>query len=112
MKVAVSGYRHYNDYGYLSMVLGKYDIDELVLGDASGTDGMAQRYAKEHSIDFCVKCAKWSEDGNYAGPLRNGRMLDEEPELLVAFLHPSSRGTRNMIKQAKERGITTVIYNV
>jgi ABC-type Fe3+-hydroxamate transport system substrate-binding protein len=44
--------------------------------------------------------------GPSAGPIRNGRMLEYKPDLVIAF--PGGRGTANMVKQARKAGIAVV----
>lgn len=47
--------------------------------------------------------AEWSKYGASAGPRRNKQMLGSGPSLVVAF--PGGKGTRNMVKQARNAGI-------
>jgi len=54
--------------------------------------------------------ADWAQHGRAAGPIRNQRMLTQgKPDLVVAF-HDNlehSKGTKNMLKQATEKGVPT-----
>jgi len=54
----------------------------------------------------------WERDGLNAGNLRNAAMLDEEPQpdKVLAFPDPQSRGTWNMVRLAEERGIPTDVH--
>lgn len=51
--------------------------------------------------------AEWEKYGKSAGPIRNRQMLDENPDLVIAFHDDieSSKGTKDCIKEAEKRGI-------
>jgi len=56
--------------------------------------------------------AKWDKFGKMAGPLRNSTMIHcYEPNLVVAFHNDiaNSKGTKNMVNQAKLAGIEVKI---
>ena len=48
--------------------------------------------------------ADWENNGRAAGPIRN-RQMAEIANALIAFPLGESRGTRNMIKLAQEKGL-------
>jgi hypothetical protein len=55
--------------------------------------------------------ADWDTHGRSAGPLRNRKMLDTKPDLVIAF-HGNlnaSKGTKNMVHQARRNGVETEI---
>lgn len=115
MKVLVCGSRHFNDYKKLSEELDKlhtpkgtpggHQIDEIIHGAARGADTLAGRYGAEHNIPVRTFPALWDLHGKRAGPIRNSQMLTEgKPGLVLAFLAPDSRGTKNMIDQATKAG--------
>lgn len=108
--ILICGGRDYSDWREfgLSMraVLSLADGEELriVHGGASGADAMASRWADEHGYECVVYAADWRREGKKAGPLRNQRMLDcEHVSLVVAF--PGGRGTADMVRRAKARGV-------
>jgi len=72
---------------------------------------MAREWAQERNIPFTEVLAEWDRYGRAAGPLRNKKMLEEKPDLVVAFTTDieTSRGTANMVKQARQAGIPVVI---
>ena len=67
-----------------------------------GADHFAARWATLHSVALATFHADWRY-GLGAGPARNGRMLLERPDLVVAF--PGGRGTADMCRQARAAGV-------
>jgi hypothetical protein len=116
VNILFCGQRDYKDYNFILHVmkeaLKKHDIDDLLIihGAAPGADTLAENAAKKLQIDyrgFPARWDYWREQGNVkaAGAIRNKRMLDiGVPELVLAFYHDyeNSKGTRNMIEQAKK----------
>jgi hypothetical protein len=50
--------------------------------------------------------ADWDRLGKAAGHERNGRMLLEKPDRVIAFR--GGKGTQNMVWQAREAGVATI----
>lgn len=100
MRVAVTGGRSYD--GDVAAVLDKFDISELILGDAMGADRLALSYAISKGIYHTIYRANWKAYRKQAGIIRNGQMLTQgRPDLVVAF--PGGKGTANMVSQARSR---------
>lgn len=78
-------------------------IELVIQGGARGADTMGRLWAEARSIDCLTVPAKWEVHGRAAGPMRNTRMPNYRPQLVIAF--PGGRGTANMIKQAKAAGV-------
>lgn len=113
MRLLVCGSRHFNDYNKLKEVLDAYSITSIVHGAARGADTLAGRYGKETNKPVSSYPAEWDKHGRSAGPIRNRRMLQEGlPEMVIAFRGPNSRGTQNMIDQAKKAGIETKVIDI
>lgn len=118
MRVLVCGSRHFNDYNKLKEWLDFYvlpnDSNHIIIeGEARGADRLARRYGEERGIEVLRFPALWDKHGKSAGPIRNRQMLTEgQPELVVAFRGPNSRGTQNMIDQAKKAGVETVVVDI
>ena len=83
-------------------------ITLLIQGGAEGADRLAWEWAMSHQIDTKTFFADWQRYGQSAGPIRNGQMLNEAPDRVIAF--PGNTGTANMIKQAKEMGVPVTKY--
>lgn len=115
-RVVIAGSRHFNDYALFCAVVDKYlsriryEYALIILsGHCSGTDLMAERYAKENGFGLEVFPADWRL-GRKAGPLRNKRMV-EIADFAIAF--PSGGpGTRSLIGFAKLKGIPIRIHHV
>ena len=75
----------------------------IVEGDAPGADRMAGRWAERHAIDLRVEPADWKTHGRAAGPIRNAKMLEHNPQLVVAF--PGGRGTAGMVRLSRDAGV-------
>ena len=86
----------------------------VIEGCARGVDRDAEAWAAERDIQVTHFPADWQRHGQIAGVLRNKRMLDEHPDLVVAFYADAarpSRGTSHMVKIARVAGITTIEIN-
>jgi hypothetical protein len=119
MRVLVCGSRHYgNDYDsriHIYKVLSEYvdDIDVVIQGEARGVDTQAKIWAGLFNKACLSFPAGWEKHGKAAGPIRNKQMLDEgKPDLVIAFLAPNSRGTKNMIDQATKAGVPVKIVEI
>lgn len=60
--------------------------------------------AEEHPAD-------WETHGKAAGPIRNAEMVNLGADICLAFPLPSSRGTKNCMRLAREAGIPIAVYN-
>ena len=115
-RVVIAGSRHFNDYvlfcsvvdNYLSIIRNKYKLI-ILSGHCSGTDLLAERYAKANGFELEVYPADWSL-GRKAGPIRNKQMVDVA-DFAIAFSSGGS-GTRSLIELAKQKGIPVRIYHV
>lgn len=81
----------------------------VIHGGCRGVDQIAGKYALERGLECEVYDAEWNKYGKVAGPIRNKRMLEQNPTLVVAF-HPNinnSKGSKNMINIASAKGVET-----
>jgi len=116
MRVLVCGSRHFKDYRRLEDILDaigrEKKIDTIIHGMARGADQLGAEYARAHKIDLLEFPALWDTYGRRAGPIRNAQMLKEgQPDLVVAFLFPGSRGTKHMIDISKKAGVPVMVIN-
>lgn len=91
----------------------EHGIEVIIEGECRGADIMAREIAEELSIPFEPYPAEWHLYGNAAGPYRNTTMLVKgKPDLVAAFHNRimTSRGTKNMMKQAKEKGVEVRLF--
>jgi hypothetical protein len=111
MKVIVCGGRGYANVEMLNLVLdelhAKTPITTLIQGGANGADYLAFRWAcRTKGVSITTHHAEWDKHGRAAGPIRNKHMLEDDPDIVVAFR--GGRGTANMIKQAKAAGFPVI----
>lgn len=111
MKIAITGTRSQQEAiafpQQMHEALAEAQPELLVLGDATGIDRMAQRFAQSLLIPYVEEKANWIGEGRAAGPRRNSRMLDHKPDE-VWYFHldfENSKGTKNCVEQARARGI-------
>jgi len=103
MKALVCGGRNYRNKNKLFDELDKLDPDIVIHGDARGADRLAGKWARAKGKMELKFPAEWQKYRRSAGMIRNRRMLEEKPDIVVAF--PGGRGTYNMIKISKKAGI-------
>ncbi len=107
-KLVVAGCRDFHDYSVASSEIHKHlqklDADYSVIivsGCAEGADKLGERYASEHNLTVERFPAEWDKYGKYAGPRRNAQMAQVADAVLV-FWDGKSKGTKNMIENAKK----------
>lgn len=113
--VLVCGGRKFADRVKLDYTLDDIDADhgirEIIHGDAPGADRLAKSWAEARRKKIDPHPANWVKFGNKAGPIRNSDMLRKRPDidLVVAFPMRESRGTWDMVRKARERGIEVMV---
>lgn len=108
MIVLCCGSRYYSDYEKVVACLRSMDISLVISGGCRGADALSVAVAKYLNIPFVEFPANWKKFGKSAGIIRNTQMLNEgKPDFVLAFHSDlqSSKGTLNMIKQARKAGI-------
>lgn len=117
MKVLICGGREWKDKEAIRREVEKLHLDEndtIIEGDARGADRLAGDVAIELGIALEVYPANWNRYGRSAGTLRNQQMLDQNPDLVLAF-HAnieSSKGTRDMVRRARKKGTAVEVFQV
>jgi len=114
VRVLVCGSRHFHDQERINRELSSIrNISEIIHGGAAGTDTCAGTFGRNNNIPVQRFRALWELYGRRAGPIRNRQMLREgKPDLVIAFLAPNSRGTKDMITAAKEANIPIQVINI
>ncbi|MEW2498392.1 SLOG family protein [Streptomyces nodosus] len=114
MRVIVCGSRKWPDpvkVGHeLTQLCVRLGPFQLIHGDcATGADAAAHHWFEIAGRDLgCIEHrypAEWDKHGKAAGPMRNKKMVEAGADLVLAFLHGPSNGTRNTISLAAEAGI-------
>jgi hypothetical protein len=107
MKIGIVGYRKFNNYSIfcesMTEIHKKFPIqdwDNIISGGASGADTLAKKYANDNNIDFIEHPANWHKYGSpSAAYIRNQKIVDES-DMIIAFIHSSSKGTWDTINRA------------
>lgn len=110
-RVIIAGTRSFNDYELLrtscnNLLSEKQRTHTVVVisGTARGADQMGERYARERGFQLRRFPADWEQHGKSAGHIRNAKMADNA-DALIAFWDGQSRGTKNMIDNARRKGL-------
>lgn len=111
MRVLVCGGRNYRDADRFGVVMNKLHdtagIDLIIEGGAKGADELAEAWARLNRVEHVQFAADWENQGSFAGPARNARMLSEgKPDLVIAF--PGGRGTADMCRKARRAGVKVI----
>jgi len=106
MRVLVCGSRGWTDETRIFQRLSLLPFGtEIISGAASGADSLAAMVAQ--TLGFTVRefPADWNRYGRSAGFMRNFEMLNQRPDLVIAFWDGQSRGTAHTIRGARARAI-------
>lgn len=110
-RILVCGDRNWTDEEAIRNTIKILNPSTIITGGALGADSIAAKVGRELNIPVMVFMAEWDKYGRAAGPIRNKRMLDEgKPDYVVSFHDDlsKSKGTVNMIEQAKKAGVCHV----
>lgn len=108
MRVLICGGRDFNNVAFIWSRLDRLHeqtpFTAIITGGARGVDAIASEWAvTKPGIQRYVCKADWDKHGRAAGPIRNARMLEWNPDLVVAF--PGGRGTADMMRRAHEASV-------
>lgn len=114
MKVLVCGSRDWTDHEAIDRRLGglpgEHEDITIIHGAAPGADTMAAHAAYRRGFVPIAFPADWKTYGKRAGILRNLEMLDDGPDLVIAFQRGESRGTQHTIDAARRRRIPVEVH--
>lgn len=113
-KVLICGDRNWKNYWCIYDVISKLDKNSIIIhGNARGADIMAGTIASKLGFKVTAFAAEWKKYGKAAGPIRNKQMLDENPDLVIAFHDDieNSKGTKNCKEEAEKRGIEVILIS-
>jgi hypothetical protein len=114
MIVLVCGDRNWTDFNTIDKFLATQSpiTTKIVEGDCKGADKISGYLARKRGFEVIAEAAKFDKFGLFAGIIRNSAMIHMyEPDLIVAFHNDieHSKGTKNMLFQAKKCGIKTLL---
>jgi hypothetical protein len=111
MRVLVCGGRDFTNiaviWRFMDRLNAETPITEIITGGQRGADTIANEWAKTKPIKRYISKADWTTYGRAAGPKRNARMLEWNPDVVIAF--PGGTGTADMVAKAKNAGIRIII---
>ncbi len=117
-RLVVAGCRNYTDYQRTSSEIKKYieklDTDYsiiIVSGCSKGADALGEKFAENHKLQLEKYPAEWDKYGRSAGPRRNSQMAKIADGIIV-FWDGRSKGTKNMIENAKKENKPCTIINI
>ena len=127
-RIIIAGCRSFNNYDLLceevNKILNKF-FDQgytkrdivFISGNAIGADMCGERFAHEHGFQIKRFPAEWNIYGKPAGMIRNRQMAEYASEeghdgMLIAFWNGTSRGTKNMIDNAKKYKLKTIVVYI
>lgn len=111
MRVVVCGGRNFRSPAQVFMEMDRlherFGITHLMHGGATGVDTFAGEWAacKPWIVRYVCK-PDWEKHGRSAGPMRNARMLEWKPDMVIAF--PGGRGTFDMVAKALRAGVDVI----
>lgn len=114
-KVIIAGGTLFRNAGYVASMcdtlLACKENVEIVSGGAPGTDYYGIQYAKKRQLRYTVFPAKWDKYSKKAGPIRNTEM-SKYADALIAFWNGESKGTADMIRKARAKGLEVRVIRV
>lgn len=115
-RVIIAGSRGFTAFAdlcaYCDKVLArKAQEGQIVVlsGHCQGPDLMGEEYARQRGYVVEVHPADWKQYGKAAGPKRNKEMA-AAAHALIAIWDGESRGTKNMIDEARAAGLPVRIF--
>ena len=111
MRVIIAGSRGIRDIALVEAAVSEsgFSVSTVVSGTAAGVDRLGEEWATRRNIPVERYPADWDRYGKRAGHIRNRKMA-ENADALVAVWDGVSRGTANMIEQARAMGLKVHIY--
>lgn len=89
----------------------KDQITEVVSGGCRGIDLAGEMFAENYAIPVRRFLPEWENEGKGAGPIRNSQMADYADALILIW-DGSSRGSADMLRKAKKKGLKIYEYLV
>lgn len=118
-RILVTGSRDWTDVDAIAHALfaaweelGRPNGAVLVQGEChlGGADQIAAQIWQSWGFPVEGHPAEMGPDGHVLGPKRNAHMVSLGADLCLAFPLPSSRGTKNCMRLAREAGIPVRVY--
>lgn len=113
MKTIIAGSRTISDLAIVEKAVfdSGFKITEVVSGGARGVDNLGEKYAANNNLPLKLFRADWKRLGKSAGYVRNREMAGYAAAL-VAVWDGESKGTKNMIEEARKYSLKVFVLNV
>lgn len=114
MRVLICGDRWWTDRNLIRKAIRQLPRTAIIVhGAARGADSLARQVAEAEDYEAEPHPAKWHRYGRAAGPIRNKEMLDSGINMVIAFHDnlENSKGTKDMVEQAKRAGVPVHIVH-
>ena len=113
-RVIIAGSRNFSDFAFLQkkmdfLLQNVIDQVEILCGEARGADALGKKYALQKGYSCASFPADWKKYGRAAGPMRN-RDMAKNADACVCFWDGKSKGTENMIDEARKAGLCLRVY--
>lgn len=110
MKTIIAGSRGITDIRRVVAAVADsgFTISEVVSGGARGVDRLGEQYAARNGVPVRRFIPDWDGKGKVAGFIRN-REMAEYADALIAIWDGQSRGTWNMIEEARKRNLKVFV---
>lgn len=115
IRIIIAGGRDFSNYSLLKQsvdtIVKNFHNENLTIisGTARGADTLGEQYAEEQNLSIRRFPADWDTYGKNAGSIRNAQMATYASEgakgILIAFWDGKSKGTKNMINEASNKGL-------
>jgi hypothetical protein len=114
VKTIIAGSRNFTDPTLVEMAVelarNHIQVTEVVSGQCEGIDRLGEIWATTHDIPCSYFPADWDKHGKAAGPIRNSEMVNYA-DALIAVWDGRSRGTMDVIKKARTKGLKVAVYS-
>src|SRR5207245_2140344 len=116
MRTIIAGSRRLADPALVEFAMDQAAADGIIptvvlCGEARGVDRLGRRWAEARGIPVESFPANWRRYRRGAGGRRNQEMA-EKAEALVAIWDGVSKGTADMIRRARERGLKLAEFRI
>ena len=111
IKLLITGSRKWKNYDYIENVINSIKPDLIIHGNCEGADKLADEVANVFFYSKKIFQADWSI-GKKAGPLRNQKMIDENPTICIAFHEDPNlgTGTKDCVMRCLKNGIPVRLF--
>jgi hypothetical protein len=112
--ILVCGSRYWQDDIEICAALEHYEFEpggvRVIHGDCRGADRIAGRIAEQLGMEVEPFSPEYERYGKAATHIRNAEMLDQHPDVVLAF--GVGAGTDDVVKKARAAGIEVVRYGL